>query len=371
MNRILHVIATLDAAGAEQQMVQLVTRLDRREFQPRVCCLTRGGPLEAPLRTADVPVQILEKRGKFDLRVLLRLRAVLRDFQPQIVHTWLPTANTIGRLAALFGRRPLLVASERAADVWKGRLRRWTDRRLARRTDLILCNAQAVRRFLTERIGLPEEKIQVIQNGLDMEAFDRHADQEPADDLPPTGQGRIIGAVARLEPQKDIPALVEAFARLPERLSDTHLWIAGEGPERPRIEQLIAGHGMGGRVWLAGRRNDIPALLRRMDLFVLPSLWEGLPNAVLEAMAARRAVVATRVDGTPEAVAEGETGLLVPPRDTAALADAITRLLDDPDLRARYGAAGRRRVETVFGIERMVKDTCDAYRSLLPGGDGS
>lgn len=370
MNRILYVIATLDAAGAERQMVQLVTRLDRGTFQPQVCCLTRGGPLEAVLKAADVPTQILEKRGKFDRRVFRRLRTILREFEPHIVHTWLPTANTIGRLAALRGRRPLLVASERAADVWKGRLRRWVDRRLAQRTDLILCNAQAVRRFLLERIGLPGDRIQVIRNGLDIESFDRCAGQEPSDGLPPAARGPVIGTVARLEPQKDVPGLVEAFARLPDRMSDARLWIVGEGPERLRIESQIARHGLAERAWLAGRRDDVPALLRRMELFVLPSLWEGLPNAVLEAMAARRPVVATRVDGTPEAVADGETGLLVPPRDTGALTAAMARLLDDPDLRARYGAAGRQRVETAFGIERMVKETCDAYLSL-PGGDAS
>ena len=150
-----------------------------------------------------------------------------------------------------------------------------------------------------------------------------------------------------------------------DALPQVQLWIAGAGPEAPELGRQVKELGLTGAVHFLGPRNDVPALMRRFDLFVLPSLWEGLPNAALEAMAARRAVVATAVDGTPEAVLEGSTGLLVPPRDSAALAQAIIALLADEPRRRRLGEAGRQRVESEFSMDRMVSQIEALYRAAL------
>ncbi len=362
--RILHVIATLDPAGAERQMAHLCRRLDRREFQPAVCCLTRGGALEESLRAAGVPVTILHKRGRWDLRVLGRLSDVIRQFQPQIVHTWLPTANTLGRIAARRCHVPMLIASERAADRWKGPLHRMADRFLARRTNRIITNSEAVRDFLTGRIGLPKPLISVIHNGLDIAEFDAASERLSAP-LPSTDGKLVVGSVGRLEPQKGYAWLLPAMCEVRATLPQAQLWIAGAGPEAPALGKQMKELGLTGALHFLGPRDDVPALMRRFDLFVLPSLWEGLPNAALEAMAARRAVVATDVDGTPEAVLDGSTGLLVPARDSAALAQSIIALLTDEARRRRYGEAGRQRVEREFGMERMVSQTEAIYRDAL------
>lgn len=369
MIRILHIIATLDPAGAERQMVHLCRRLDRTRFRPGVCCLTRGGPLESDLAEADVPVSILHKRGRYDVTVLSRLKRAIRDFRPDIVHTWLPTANTLGRIAASLAGVKVRIASERAADVWKGSLRRWIDRRLAPGTMQILCNANAIRQFLVERIGLHGDEITVIHNGLDIEAFDRAADTGPTAPLPERPPGLLLGTVARLEPQKGLTYLIQAMAELEDTLPDARLWIAGDGPERENLEQQIHESGLAGRVVLLGRRDDVPALMRRFDLFVLPSLWEGLPNVALEAMTAGRAVVATDVNGTPEAVADGETGLLVPAQSPIALSKAIRDLADDAQRRARMGTAGRARVEEYFSMEQMVDAHQDVYEWAMRKDD--
>jgi len=363
--RVLQVIATLDPAGAERQMVELCRRLDRREFQPAVCCLTRGGPLEAPLKEAGVPLAVLFKRGRWDLGVMERLSVVIRDFRPEILHTWLPTSNTLGRLAGVLAGVPVLIASERAADVWKGSLMRWADRLLTRRSAAVVTNAQAVRRFLVERVGLPEEKVVVVRNGLDLDEFDARARGGPAAPLPARGSGPLVGTVARLEKQKGLEYLLRGFALLPPELDQAHLWVVGGGPLEGDLRRLSERLGLGERVRFLGVRHDVPALMREFDLFVLPSLWEGLPNAVLEAMAAGRAVVATAVHGTPEAVAQGETGLLVPPRDPQALAGAMARLLKDDSLRGSMGRAGRERVAREFGMDRMVRETEEVYRRAL------
>ena len=365
MIRVLHVIATLDRAGAEKQLVCLCRNLDRSTFQPAVCCLTRGGPFAADLRQAGVPIYLLNKRGRWDLRVIWRAARVIREFQPHIVHTWLPTANTLGRVAGLAAGVPVLIASERAKDAWKGMGRIAADRILAKRTARIVTNAEAVRDFLVDDIGVLPEKVRIIRNGLDLAEFDAAAARGPSDALPESEGCTIIGAVGRLEPQKGMMDLVEAFAQLPHDMQHTRLWIAGEGPLKSKLQRKVIETEMQERVRFLGARPDVPALMTRFDLFVLSSLWEGLPNVVLEAMAARRAVVATKVDGTTEAVTHEWTGVLVPPSNPGVLAQAIERLLRDPALRQKYGDAGRLKVEQRFGPDRMVRETQDMYREAL------
>lgn len=368
MRRILFVIATLDPAGAERQMVHLCRRLPRGEFEPAVCCLTRGGPLEGELRREGVGVEVLHKAGRWDLRAVARLTALMRRTRPDVVHTWLPTANTLGRVAAIAARVPVIIASERAADVWKGFARRAADRALAHHTARILTNAEAVREFLVGRIGLPEGKIEVIRNGFDAGEFDAAAVLPPQGALPERGEALVIGSVGRLEPQKGMTHLIAAAALLRREFERPfQLWIVGGGPEEGALRRQAAEAGLAEAVRFLGLRLDVPALMGRFDLFALPSLWEGLPNVALEAMAARRAVVATRVNGTPEAVEEGRTGLLTPPGDPRALATALAALLRDADRRRAFGEAGRRRVETEFSMARMVDRTVQAYRDALAG----
>lgn len=371
MVRVLYVIATLDPAGAERQLVALATRLDRSAFEPTVCCLTRGGPLEQDLAAADVPVHVLHKRGKLDLGALLRLCALVRRSRPHVVHTWLFTANLWGRLAAILCGVPVIVASERAADVWKTPLHRWVDRRLAARSACVLANARAVERFCVQRVGLAQDRVRVILNGFDIDAFDAAAAILPAGDVPDTGPDPVIGVVARMEEQKGLAYLVRAMGYLQRAGCRAQLWMVGDGPLRPDLQRLADDEGVRHCVRFLGQRPDIPALMQHMDLVVLPSLWEGLPNVLIEAMGASRPVVATDVDGTPEVVVHGETGLLVPPRDPQALAEAIARLLADPDRRRRMALAGRARAERAFGMARMVRETADLYRDMVQAGPAS
>lgn len=360
--RVLHVIATLDPHGAERQMAALCLGLDRERFAPSVCCLTRGGPLRAALEEGGVPVSVLGKRGRFDVGVLCRLASHIRLTRPDIVHTWLFTANFWGRLAARLAGAPRAVASERAADRWKTCAHRWIDRRLAALTDVILANSEGVQSFCVETAGVPAGKVLVVRNGIDLQGFDAAASAPPAE--LPSSRGAVVCCVARMEEQKGHVYLLQAFAEA-LRGREAELWLVGDGPLREELEALARELGIAERVAFLGRRGDVPAVLARGDLVVLPSLWEGLPNAVIEAMAARRAVVATDVDGTPEVAIDGRTALLVPPRDPAALAAGMARLLDDAALRQRLGRAGRERVEREFALARMIEQTSQVYASLF------
>ena len=380
----MHVIATLDRAGAEGTLARLCLRLNRAEFEPSVCCLTRGGGYESELRAAlgsqtegaaGVPVTVLGKKGRYDVAMLWRLRALMRRDRPDIVHTWLFTANTWGRIAAWLARRggladvPVIIASERAVDRWKNPFHRLADRRLAAASAAIVANCEAVKRFCVEDVGIPSKRVRVILNGMNLRSFDSafsHAIRDVIADAN-CGADRIrMGTVARLEPQKGIPFLIEAMELLQSSGVDAELWIVGDGPDRPELEAMVnASPGLRDSVKFLGRRDDVPGILSQLDIFVLPSLWEGLPNAVMEAMAARLPVVATNVDGTPELVNDGETGLLVPPKSAEALADAIAKLVADGALRQRMGQAGRRRIEQHFTEDRMIAETEALYRELI------
>ena len=346
-------------------MAQLCCRLDPRVFAPTVCALTRGGLLEEDLRRAGIPVHVLCKRGRWDLGVLGRLTSLMRTLRPRIVHTWLPTSNLLGTLAATAARIPVRITSERASDVWKGRLWHCADRMLNPLIHRVITNAEAVRCHLLSQGAAADRKIVVIRNGLDIAAFDKAAESPPEAPLPDAGNRLTIGTVGRLEPQKGMRYLIEAFSLLPGDLPPANLWIIGAGPEEEALRKQVALSGLESRITLLGFRRDIPAILRQLDLFALPSLWEGLPNVVLEAMAAECPVVATSVDGTPEAVEHGRTGLLVPPEDSSSLADAMARLLRDAMLRSEYGRAGRHRVARDFSMERMVNETSELYRHAI------
>lgn len=364
----MHVIATLDRAGAEGQLVRLCLRLDRSAFAPSVCCLTRGGGYEAELRQAGIPVFVLGKRGRWDVFVLFRLVKMMRRERPDIVQTWLFTSNLWGRVAAKLARVPVVIASERAVDRWKTRAHALIDRMLARMSDAVVANAEAVGNFCVNRVGIPPVKISVIRNGLNIEAFDQAASRFPTDPAPLRGEGLIVGIVARLEPQKDIPTLlgaIEIAFTIGGESIISELWIIGDGPDRAKLEAMASSSPtLKNRVRFLGRRDDVPALLKMMDIFVLSSLWEGMPNAVIEAMAAGLPVIATAVDGTTELVDDGSTGLLVSPGSPRPLAVAINNLARDEELRRRMGAAGRERVERVFGEERMVDEFASLYREL-------
>jgi starch synthase (maltosyl-transferring) len=212
---------------------------------------------------------------------------------------------------------------------------------------------------------LPAEKLRVVRNGLDFVEFDAASARGTTEALPEAGKGLVVGTVGRLEEQKGTVHLLDALARMPPDLAEVRLWIVGDGPEARSLRNRAARLKLEERVQFLGVRRDVPALMARFDLFVLPSLWEGLPNVVIEAMAARRAVIATNVDGTPEAVVHGWTGLLVPPENPGALAQAMGRLLREPAMRQRFGEAGRRKAEELFGLQRMVAETEEVYREAL------
>lgn len=363
-SRILHVIPTLDRSGAEKQLVLLAAGLPRDEFDVRVCALTRGGPLSAELEAAGIPCHAIGKRFKFDPLAWRRLLQHMREVRPDLVQTWLFAANAYGRSAALAAGVPHIVGGERCVDPWKRPHELFLDRWLARRGDRIVANSGGVRDFYV-RHGLPAEKFVVIPNGVRVGPAPATNRQELLAELKLPDSARLIGAVGRLWPQKRLEDLIWAADLLKVIRDDAYLLIVGDGPRRDALERYCGQVRIEDRVRFLGHRDDVPRLLSHTELLWLASEYEGLPNVILEAMAAGLPVVASDIPGNRDLVIPGETGWLVAVGDSAGYAKWAERLLSDRDLARRMGAAGRQRVSIEFSVEKMVERFTALYRELL------
>lgn len=358
---ILYLITELSTGGAQAALLRLLKRLDRGHFSPTVVCLYNGdGAVAQEIRALGVQVFDAHMRHKADLPALLRLYRHIRRVRPTILHTSLFHANLPGRILGRLAGVPIVICSERTMAMereWRYRLNRWT----IMLVDRVIAVSANVRDFCVSHIGLPAEKLVVIPNGVELPEQPLLSRQEARARLGLPLDTLLVGAVSRLDPVKGVDCLLQAFSRV----DDAHLIVVGDGPERAALEASAARLDIALRVYWAGFQRDIFRWLPAFDVFVQPSFHEGLPNTVLEAQACGLPVVATAVGGTPEVVVDGVTGLLVPPRDPDALAQAITRLLNDPDLRHAMGQAGRERVEKHFSVEQMVRQTEALYEELL------
>jgi glycosyltransferase involved in cell wall biosynthesis len=363
--RIAFCITDLDAGGAERALVQIVTRLDRRRFEPFVFCLAVEGELSGVLREAGIPVVCLGAR-KRRLSVVWRLSRRLANLKPAILQTFLYHANIAGRLAGMAARIPVIVSGIRVAEK-RSSFRLWFDRATDWMVTRHICVSQDVAAFSAACGGLPVSKIAVIPNGVDAAKL---AEASPADltqfGIPPGSQTLLF--VGRLDPQKGPFVLMAALRELFPRRADLHGLVVGDGPLRDTLHAWVAKENLSSRVHFAGRRTDVPSLLRAADLFVLPSLWEGLPNVVLEAMAAGTPVVASRVEGISDLLVDDRTGLIVPPNSASDLAAAIDRVLADRNESRQMAHRAQAFVRQHFTWDHVVGQYEELYRQLLGAG---
>jgi glycosyltransferase involved in cell wall biosynthesis len=363
--RLLLVIPTLVRGGAEKQLSLLACGLPRDQFEVHVAVLTHTGPLEEQLRAANIPVTLIGKRWKIDPGAYWRLRRLMKDLQPDLVHTWLFAANAYGRQAAMSAGVKHIVAGERCVDPWKGALQLSIDRVLARYTERIVTNSSGVKEFYVSR-GLPAEKFAIIPNGIG--PFEPAAGTSRGDvlaQLKLPADARLIGAIGRLWPQKRVKDLIWAMDLLKSARDDAHLLIVGDGPQRWRLEQYRDQNQIADRVHFLGERGDVPRIVEQLDCLWLGSEYEGQSNAIMEAMSAGVCVIATDIAGNRDLVVPGETGYLVPLGDRAAFTRHTHALLDDRALARRLGQAGQSRMRAEFSIEQMIERHARLYRDLL------
>jgi glycosyltransferase involved in cell wall biosynthesis len=364
---VLHLVNRFWIGGAERQFVERL-RLHPEGFEAVVACLEPSGPMLEQVRALGYEPLVFPLKGTMlqpnTAVQVARIAALIKERGARIVHTTDFYSNTLGFLAARLAGAKSVVSRVDLGHLREGfgKWHREGEKLVSRLADVVVANAEAVRQLCIDEEGCKPENVVVVRNGLDLEHFDGLAAQPLREPLPP---GPIVAVIGNLWPVKGHRTLVEAVARLPEDLRHVRFVCAGEGPERNFLQARIGELGLGERVYLLGHRLDVPAILARSQAACLCSSAEGLSNALMEAMAARLPVVATRVGGNPELVREGETGWLVPYGDAGALADRLTHLLRSPELARAMGGRGRERVEQELTIARMADGYGALYRRLL------
>jgi glycosyltransferase involved in cell wall biosynthesis len=371
--RLLKIVPTLLCGGTENQAITLARSLHRQGFSLEVSCLRRLGPFVKDLNDEGIPLTEYPVPGFFSVTALLQQAKFMRHVVKRridVMHSYSFYGNVFGILPAKLAGTPVVIASIRDRGAYLTPMQKRVQRLACRFADCVLVNAEAVKQWL-ESEGYDPSQIVVIPNGVELSRFsDRPEPDRIRAELGIPAGAPMVMVVSRFARQKGLEHFLEAASILAPRFPAVRFVMVGyanpaeqdyEDTLRTRAEQL----GLTRRVTLTGLRSDVPALLAASTVSVMPSLNEALSNVLLESMAAGAPIVATRVGGTPEAILDGVTGLLVEPGDSAGLAASIARLLDDPGLAARLGSAARKAIEDRYSIERMVRATQDLYLDLL------
>ena len=365
---VVHYLDSAEFGGTEQAVLHILAGLDRRYWQPVLFHHPEPGiaPLVKGAEALNVKLrQVPRFQGKQSLvTVLPRFVRELRAERPDVFHAHLngPLACKDGLIAAALARVPAVVAT---AQLFVNLpLRRFVyaqQRFIATVVDRYIAVSHEVAARLGETFRIPARKINVVHNGVALSSANQPANAALRVALTGSTEKPMVLTAARLAEQKGLGYLLKAAALVPEAI----FILAGEGPERANLEAQAGELGLNQRVLFLGYRQDVADLLACCDLFVLPSLFEGLPLSILEAMVANKPVVASSIGGIDEAIVHGETGLLVPPANPTALAAAIQTVLSDSDLGHRLAAAGKRRVHEHFSAEAMVRQVADIYEDVL------
>lgn len=360
--RVLQLTASLAIGGAERMILGLAQGIDRDRFDLRVCALypSSADDFSAAADDVGVPVHELTPHRFYDPRTVRAVAALIREHEIDVVHTHVLDADVAGQLAGRLTGTPVVTTLHSVPDSYERQPpgRHWpqrlTVRRLARQ--LVCVSDTALDRFV-EDWGVPTDRLRTIHPAVPLDPFLAVPAGPPRRS---TSDGPVVTAVGRLVPAKAQHLLIEAAPAVLVAHPDARFVIVGPGPREDELRRLAESLGVADRVDLPGARHDIAAVLAETDVFTLTSEWEGLPISAIEAMAAARPVVLTDVGGCRGLVDDGRAGVVVPPGDSTAIADALVELLGDEDRRRALGEAARRRVVSEFSLERMTR----AYESL-------
>ncbi len=351
--------------GAERQLYKLLKGINREMFNPIVISLSQGGDWADELRQLEIQVVEIPRKRNKEFARLFKLIKLLKEIKPNIVHTFLFSANTYGRLASIITRVPIVIASERSLpDVGKDKstFNMYVDKVLAFFSHAIICNSLKASEVLIKKYSFNPKRIITIYNGISCDAFtvlSTSQNQKIA--------RKVIGTVGSLYPIKNHKLFLDVAKIVIESYVDKSIkfLIIGKGPLRKDLFEYAQKLRIADSVVFAGERKDIPELLKNIDVFVMTSLHEGMSNAIMEAMIAGLPVVTTDVGGNSELVIEKKTGFMFPPNDASGLADKVTWLLNNESEAMQMGEIGKQRMLKEFGVERMIKETETTYLKLF------
>jgi glycosyltransferase involved in cell wall biosynthesis len=369
--RILHLITRLPVGGAERMLVDVVRGLDPARYDSLVCCIQAKGELAADLEKSGTALVCLERmRSKrFDWRAVRELVRLLRAQRISLVHSHQYHANLYGRLAALIAGVPA-VATVHNVYTRRKLHRRLLNRLLSRATARVVAVSEKVRHDLLAYDGIAPGKVVTIRNAIDLRRIETPLTRQEARarlDIPENALA--IGCVGRLEEQKGHRYLLEACASLGKDIP-LRIVLVGDGRLRKELESHAAALGIAPWTSFLGTRRDVAEILKALDVYAMPSLWEGLSVAMLEAMAAGLPLVVSDVSGVGEAFGDGECGIRVPPGEAPALAAAIRLLAGEPQRRRDLGLAAKQRVAAEFDVQVMTARLASVYEQALAGRPG-
>lgn len=366
-SRILHLFVTLPVGGAENLLLSILRKLDPQRFSSVVCCIGERGVLGEQVMAMGFPLTELHllNKGGMDRHVVPALVDLIRRERIDLVHSHLYHANFYGRLAARKAGVPAVASIHNTytKHKWHRQLVNWY---LARHTAALIAGSEEIKKDVVRYDHVPEALVDVIPNSVDLTRSLSIVSREQARERLGVPEGSIVlGTVGRLEEQKGHRYLIEALAQLRQGGVDACLLLVGDGREAQSLKNLSASLGLGPHMQFLGTRSDLGDLFRAMDLFIMPSLWEGLSLAMLSAMAAGLPVVATAVGGVRQVLGEDEYGFTVPAADAGALASKIRVCLEEPTETARMGEKGKRLIFENFSDEAMVRRLEMAYARVL------
>ena len=361
---ILYLITEFDVGGAENMLYEVAMRMDRQKYNIHAACLTGRGPVGKKLSALGIEVEYFCMRNSLDFRIFKRLTRLLRKKNIYILHSYLFHANFIGRVAGKLAGVPVIVSSIRTSEKEK-RCHLWLDKLTSGLVDMETCVCEAVRQFTIKEAGISAGKLISIPNGIDLTKFDGKFNSEgKRAELGIKELTKVIGTVGHLSKPKGIEFFLRAAALILKEFQNIVFVIVGSGKLEDELKRLAKGLCIEDNVIFTGFRKDAVEIMSIFDIFVLPSLWEGMPVAVLEAMALSKPVVVTAAGGCPELVTSGENGYLVEPADCTGLSKAIVNILKDPVLAERMGDNSRKKVEQ-FSVDKMVERTEELYERLV------
>ncbi len=362
---ILHLIETSEPGGAETVLAYIASNLDKDRYNSIACVLEKGW-LTNHLDSLSIPYVMIENKLSYDPVFLFKLLRLIRREHIDLIHSHEFMMTVYGAVAAKLAHIPH-IGTLHGKVYYPDKQRRVNMLRIAAKLcTRLIAVSKDLNRFLVELLGVPADKIETLYNGINLDKYrSAKSRDETKQSLGLQNQSIVIGTVGSLFEVKGLPYLLEATAQLKEKYPDISLFIAGEGNQEDALKTKADDLRLGDTVKFLGFRDDIPNILHAVDIYVCSSVSEGLSLSILEAMAMSKPVIATDVGGNPELILDGVNGLLVPPRDSGKLADAIAQLIDHPERRLEFGMKSREIVESRFSLERMVRDYETLYKQVL------
>jgi len=369
MVRILFLVNGFAIGGAEVKLLELVKEIKKRSpqtYYPIVCAIGQGGPLQERFEKMNVETYVFPKKHKYDVFLIYKVYQLLKKKRIDILQTNLYYADIIGAYAAKLAGMTKVISWDAMTAPYHYGIKNLLAYRLASKWFVVsVAVSNAIKTKIIQERHVPADKTTTIHYGVDLQYFLDTKNQAYRKILGFHSKDIVLGTVARLSEQKGHRYLIDAIKEIVKKYENIRVLFIGDGPLRKKLELQVNQLGLDSIIKFLGFRSDVKEILGVLDIFILPSLFEGLPNVVLEAMACGKPVIATNVSGIPEIIVDHQTGILIPPKDSNAIVQAIFQMLENPKKMKMMGKMSRKRVEEEFNLKKQVNSFIELYEKML------